>query len=86
MFKIFKNTLQDFSAGPVVENLPVNAGDTSVIPDRSGSHMLWSNGARTPQLLILCPSATATKSTPQSQRSTARNTTSMRSPHTAARE
>ena len=32
-------TLQGSPAGPVVENLPANMGDTGSIPDLGGSHM-----------------------------------------------
>ena len=37
----------------MVENLPANAGDTGSSPGLGGSHMLWSNWAREPQLLSL---------------------------------
>ena len=42
-----------FPGGAVVENLPANAGDTGSSPGLGGSHMLWSNWAREPQLLSL---------------------------------
>ena len=38
----------------MVKNLPSNAGDMGSIPDQGGSHVLWSNEARAPQLLSLC--------------------------------
>ena len=42
-----------FPGGAVVENLPVNAGDTGSSPGLGRSHMPWSNYAREPQLLSL---------------------------------
>ena len=42
-----------FLGGAVVENLPVNAGDTGSSPDLGRSHMPRSNRAREPQLLSL---------------------------------
>ena len=33
----------DFPGGPVVKNLPANAGDTDSIPGPGRSHMPWSN-------------------------------------------
>ena len=47
----------DFPGGPVVKNLPANAGDTGLILDLGRSHMLQSNQARLPQLLSLCSRA-----------------------------
>lgn len=38
-------------AGPVVGNLPANAGNAGLIPVPGGFHMLWGNWARAPQLL-----------------------------------
>ena len=46
-----------FPGGPVVENLPANAGDTGLIPSRGRSHKPWSNEARLPQLASLCSRA-----------------------------
>ena len=43
----------DFPGGPVVKNLPANAGDTGLILDLGRSHMLQSNQAHSPQLLTL---------------------------------
>ena len=43
----------DFPGGPVVKNLPANAGDTGLIPDLGRSHMPRSNQAHAPQLLNL---------------------------------
>ena len=40
----------DFAGGPVVKNLPVNAGDISSIPGLGRSHLPWNNKARAPQL------------------------------------
>lgn len=31
------------AGGPVVKNVPCNAGDTGPILDQGRSHMLWSN-------------------------------------------
>ena len=42
-----------FPGGAVVESLPADAGDTGSGPGPGGSHMLWSNWAREPQLLSL---------------------------------
>ena len=42
-----------FPGGAVVGSLPANAGDTGSSPGLGGSHMLWSNWAREPQLLSL---------------------------------
>ena len=33
----------DFPGGPVVKNLPANAGDMGSIPSLGRFHMLWSN-------------------------------------------
>ena len=38
-----KPLLGDFLGGPVVENLPANAGDTGSIPSPGRSHMPQSN-------------------------------------------
>ena len=48
-----KKKQQDFSGGPVVKNLPANAGDTGSIPGLGKYHMLQGNIARVPQLLSL---------------------------------
>ena len=40
---LLTNPLLDFSGGPVVKNLPANAGDTGTIPDLGRSHMLQGN-------------------------------------------
>ena len=42
-----------FPGGAVVENLPVDAGDTGSSPGLGGSHVPRSNWAREPQLLSL---------------------------------
>ena len=39
----FKNRLEGFPGGAVVENLPTNAGDTGSSPGLGGSHMPRSN-------------------------------------------
>ena len=39
------------SGGPVVKNLPANAGDTGSIPGLERFHRLWSNKAHVPHLL-----------------------------------
>ena len=44
---------EDFPGGPVVKNLPVNAGDMSSVPGLGRFHMPWSNYAHEPQLLSL---------------------------------
>ena len=44
-------SLWDFPRGPVVENPPAGAGDTSSIPGLGRSHMPWGNEARALQLL-----------------------------------
>ena len=38
-----RKSLQGFPGGPVVKNLPCNAGDTSSIPGPGRSHMPQSN-------------------------------------------
>ena len=38
-----KSILRDFLHGPVVENLPANAGGMGLIPGPGGFHMLQSN-------------------------------------------
>ena len=39
-----------FSGGPVVKNLPANAGDMSLIPGWGRFHVLQTNKARVPKL------------------------------------
>ena len=40
----FKNNQKgDFPGGPLVENLPANAGDMGSVPDPGRSHEQWSN-------------------------------------------
>ena len=48
---------QGFPGGSAVKNLPVHAGDTGLIPDPGGSHVLCGNEARVLQLLSLCSRA-----------------------------
>ena len=50
--KIIKN-FKAFPGGAVVENLPVNSGDTGSSPGLGRSHMPRSNWAREPRLLRL---------------------------------
>ena len=40
---LFMNIYTGFPDGSLVKNLPVNAGDTGLIPDLGGSHMPQSN-------------------------------------------
>ena len=47
----FKHTLVDFPGGPMVENPPINAGDTGSIAALGRFHMLWGNQACALQLL-----------------------------------
>ena len=45
-FKCLKGHQEElgaFSGGPVVKNLPANAGDTGVIPGPGRLHQSWSN-------------------------------------------
>ena len=42
---------KDFSGGPVVKNLPANAGDTGSIPCPGRSLLPQGNSAHVPQLL-----------------------------------
>ena len=37
---VFKNARMGFPGGSVIKNLPVNAGDTGLIPDPGRSHMM----------------------------------------------
>ena len=55
--QLLRNNGQDFLGGSVVKNLPVNAGDTTLIPDPGRSHIPRNNQAHIPQLLSLCPRA-----------------------------
>ena len=41
----------DIPGGPVVKNLPANAGDMGSVPDLGRFHMPWSNSVLAPQLL-----------------------------------
>ena len=41
---------EGFPGGPVVKNLPCNAGDTGLIPSLGIYHMPWGNYAQVPQL------------------------------------
>ena len=42
----------DFPGGPVVNNLPANAGDMGSIPDLGRFHMLWGPWATTTELTL----------------------------------
>ena len=50
LFEInWKNTLtEEFSGGPMVKNMPSNAGDMGSIPDLGRFHMLPDNKACVP--------------------------------------
>ena len=48
---IFKMDNQDFPGGPVVKNLPANAGDMGLIPGPGGYCMPQDNNAHELQLL-----------------------------------
>ena len=48
-----KSSPEDFPFGPVVKNLPVNAGDMGSISGPGRSHMPQSNWAHAPQLQSL---------------------------------
>ena len=39
--KSIKKRERDFPIGPVIGNLPANAGDMGLIPGLGRSHMLW---------------------------------------------
>ena len=41
----------DFPGGPVVENLPPNVGDTSLVSGLGRFHVLQGNQAHAPQIL-----------------------------------
>ena len=81
-----------FPGGSVVENPPPCAGDTGSIPSLGRSHMLQGDQARAPQPLSLCsgarkpqllsPRAKPEAQASQSPRSTVRDSTTVRSPHT----
>ena len=45
-----KNWDWDFPSGPVVRNVPANAGDTGSILGPGGPHVLWGSYARVLQL------------------------------------
>ena len=76
--------LKVFSGGPVVKNLPCNAGDTGSIPDPRWSHMPWGNrpmchNCQAYVLRLLKPSRPRTHSA-------TREAAAMRNSYTAARE
>ena len=59
---IIKRTIQYFPGGPVVKNLPANAGDMGLIPGLGRFDMSWSNQVCGPQLLkLMHPRAHALK-------------------------
>ena len=69
------NNFQDLPGGPVVKNLPANAGDTGSVPRLGRSHVPRSNETQEPQLLKTArPSSTTGEGT------------ALRSPHIAIRE
>ena len=43
LLRVYKDNLQGFLGGAVVENLPANAGDTGSSPGLGRSHMPQSN-------------------------------------------
>ena len=71
-----KDTGLGFPGGAVVDSLTANAGDMGLSPGLQGSHMLWRNWAREPQLLSLRV---------WSLRSATREAATVRGPHTAMR-
>ena len=50
LYKVLE-VLGIFNNGPVLKNLPANAGDTGSIPGPGRFHTWWSNQARAPPLL-----------------------------------
>ena len=40
---LIKHYLRDFPGGPVVKNLPANAGDVGLIPSPGRLHMPWGH-------------------------------------------
>ena len=42
-FIVVKTYNMDFPGGPMVRNLPANAGETDLIPDLERVHMPWGN-------------------------------------------
>ena len=46
-----KKVLENFPGGPIVKNLPSNAGDTGSIPGPGRFHMLQGNYVGAPRLL-----------------------------------
>ena len=71
----------------LVKNLPCNARHTGSIPGPRRSHMPWGNWARVPQLMSPGSGAQELQLLkPTCLRSTTREATAMRSPHTTTRE
>ena len=58
-FFIIKGSDRVFPGGPVLKNLPANAGDAGLIPGFGKSHIPWGNYACVPQLLSPCCRACA---------------------------
>ena len=56
---LLKMQLWDSPRGAVTRDLPINAGDTGLIPDLGGFHTPQGNYDQAPQLLGLCPRARA---------------------------
>ena len=50
---LFRSQLLDFPGGIVAKNLPASVGNMGSIPGLGRFHLLWSNQARSPQLLSL---------------------------------
>ena len=73
----------------MVKNPPAHAGDCSLIPDLERFHMPWSSETHVPSLLSLCFRAWETqllKPVHLEPGLAIRDTTTMRSLHTTARE
>ena len=75
---------QNFPGSTVDKNLPVNGGDTGLIPGVGRCHMPWAT-AHVPQLLSPC-AATTEAQRPESPLSTIKEASSIRSLHTTTRE
>jgi len=75
----------DFPNGPVIKNPPANAGDMDLIPSLRRFNLPWGLLACEPQLLSP-HTATPEACMPWSPCSATREATTVRSPHTTARE
>ena len=76
---------QNTPGSTVDKILPVNRGDTGLIPGVGRFHIPWSNGAYVPQLLNPC-AATAEAQRPESPLSTTEEASTIRSLCTTTRE